>query len=268
MLDETLRQQIADHESWYHTLDLAPGVVTPGWFDTREVARKLPIPQSLDGKRCLDIGTFDGFWAYEMERRGAREVVAVDLLDRASWDWPIGSRPEVMDAIDRRKAGGAGFNLTRAALGSSVERRELSIYALDPDDIGRFDFIYLGSLLLHLQNPVKALEAVHSVCAGQLLSVDAYDIGLTVRHPRRPVAELDAVGRPWWWKPNLAGLRRMIEAAGFLVLEGPKPFLMPPGPGQGRPHVRSRDLRYKEGRTIFFRTRAGDPHASTLARAR
>ncbi len=29
--------------------------------------------------RALDVATFDGFWAFEMERRGASEIVAIDL---------------------------------------------------------------------------------------------------------------------------------------------------------------------------------------------
>src|ERR1051326_1597538 len=57
--------------AWYHTLELPGGVVTPGMFDTRPAATKIGMPPSLAGKRCLDVGTSDGFWAFEMERRGA-----------------------------------------------------------------------------------------------------------------------------------------------------------------------------------------------------
>lgn len=32
---------------------------------------KLPLPDSLDGMRCLDVGTQNGFWAFELERRAA-----------------------------------------------------------------------------------------------------------------------------------------------------------------------------------------------------
>jgi hypothetical protein len=32
---------------------------------------RLPWPSSLAGMRCLDIGTMDDFWAFELERRGA-----------------------------------------------------------------------------------------------------------------------------------------------------------------------------------------------------
>ena len=71
---------------WYHTLELAPGVVTPGWFDLRDMPDKVGLPASLAAQRCLDVGTFDGFWAFAMERRGAAEVVAADVPDPAEWD--------------------------------------------------------------------------------------------------------------------------------------------------------------------------------------
>src|SRR3954471_1957 len=116
---------------WYHTMELAPGVVTPGWLDTRPVAGTVPLPRSLTGMRCLDVATFNGFWAFEMERRGAAEVVAIDVLDPARWDWPVGSDDLVKAEIGRRHAGGNGFEIARRALGSKVERRDLSVYELD-----------------------------------------------------------------------------------------------------------------------------------------
>src|ERR1051325_3342075 len=33
--------------AWYHTLELPGGVVTPGMFDTRPAAAKIPMPSSL-----------------------------------------------------------------------------------------------------------------------------------------------------------------------------------------------------------------------------
>ena len=114
-----LRREVAKHD-WYHTIELAPGVVTAGWFDTRQVVDRIPFPRSLEGKRGLDVGSFDGFWAFEMARRGAREVVAIDLLDPSLCDWPPGSDGAVLDAMARRKATGEGFLLAHDVLGSSV----------------------------------------------------------------------------------------------------------------------------------------------------
>ena len=264
-----LTQAEVDARQWYHTIELAPGVVTPGWFDTRAVAGRLPWP-SLAGKRCLDVGAFDGFWGFEMERRGAAEVVAVDVLDPAQWDWPVGSSDEVARAIGARKGQGDGFLVAREALGSAVVRHELSVYDLDPAVVGTFDLVYVGSLLLHLRDPVRALEEVRSVLRpdGQLLLVDAIDLELSLLHPRSPVVRLDGVGRPWWWKPNLTALGRLVASAGFDVTGGPQRFAMPFGAGGQTGRVPLRRLLGAAGRQAAVEHWKGDPHAWVLARPR
>jgi tRNA (mo5U34)-methyltransferase len=264
---EELRTQAAGRQ-WYHTIELAPGVVTPGWFDTRPVVEKLPLPDSLEGMRCLDVGTFDGFWAFEMERRGATEVVATDLLDANEWDWPAGSSEDVIAEMADRKRGGEGFRLARDALGSSVELLERSVYDLDPDELGLFDFAYLGSLLLHLREPVRALERVRALLRGTLLVVDVYDPLLSLLFRRRPLATLDARGRPWWWQSNVACLVRMVEAAGLEPIVAPARIRMPRGAGQPRRRPQLRALAAREGRRDVLNALFGDPHCAILARPR
>ena len=256
-------REALEHE-WYHTLELAPGITTPGWFDTAKVVGQLPFPASLAGKRCLDVATFDGFWAFEMERRGADETLAIDLLDVSEADWPVTSPAAVREAIGRRKEGD-GFAIARDVLGSSVERLEMSVYDLDPEVVGTFDFVYVGSLLIHLRDPVRALERVRAVCRGRLLLVDNVNLRLTLQHPRRPVAALDAVGRPWWWKMNLPALVRVTEAAGFRLVQPPARIWMPPGPGQPRARLSRHLLRSDDARERFVGALKGDPHGVVLA---
>jgi tRNA (mo5U34)-methyltransferase len=260
-----LERLIGEH-TWYHTLELAPGVLTPGWFDTRAAASAVRFPSDLTGKRCLDVGTFDGFWAFEMERRGAAEVIAIDVLDPGQWDWPYGHEPEVVDSLAERQAGGAGFNVAAEALGSKVQRRDLSVYDLDPDDVGVFDFVYVGSLLLHLRDPVRAIERVRSVARAEALFVDAIDLELSLLQPRRSVADFDGIGRPWWWKPNTAAFARMVRSGGFDVVEGPWRFFMKPGAGQPVSTPPARTLRTRAGREVWITARRGDPHAALVAR--
>jgi tRNA (mo5U34)-methyltransferase len=263
VLGTDLSRRVAELE-WYHSIELAPGTVTPGWFDTRSVAAALPIPRTLAGKRCLDVGTFDGFWAFEMERRGG-VVTAVDVPDPADWDWPVDSPAEAREVISQRKAAGEGFVIAREAIGSSVERIACNVYDLDPDEIGTFDFVYVGSLLLHLRDPIRALERVRSVARGPVLLVDAVDLGLSVVSPKTPRATFDGLGRPWWWKPNLAGLRRMVMSAGFRDVQRARPFFMPPGQGQQVPGwrevLRSRNVE------VALTSLRGDPHAYVAARS-
>jgi tRNA (mo5U34)-methyltransferase len=261
---DELRRQVASIE-WYHTLELAPGIVTPGWFDTREVLDRVPIPSDLSGRRCLDIGSFDGFWAFAMEARGATEVVAIDVPDPLRWDWPADATPGSIAGVASRRPG-AGFALAAEALRSNVQRRELSIYELDPDEVGTFDFVYVGSLLLHLRDPVGALMNVRRLCRGSLLLVDA--IEASWGWPGVPRARLDGCQRPWWWKPNLAALVRMVQAAGFETLPPYRRIRVPAGAGQGRVPVTLRGLRQRAGREALWRARLGDRHAAVLARPR
>jgi tRNA (mo5U34)-methyltransferase len=255
---------------WYHTLELAPGVLTPGWFDLRETAAAV-LPERLDGLRCLDVATFDGFWAFEMERRGAAEVLAIDVLDPAQWDWPAGSPPQAREALASRKRGGTGFEVAAAALGSSVRRLERSVYDLEPAEVGSFDLVYVGSLLLHLRDPAGALARVHDVCSGRLVLVESVDALLSAVFRTRPVAAFDGRERPWWWTPNVAALRALVSSAGFTVDAPVQRVRLRAGrgqPGARDPRRVVGALRHRQTRRAAVAAVLGDPHAVVRARPR
>lgn len=240
--------------------------MTRGWFDTRGTALRVPLPEDLAGRRCLDVGTWDGFWAFEMERRGASEVVGIDLDDPTRWDWPADHRPEGRDVLESVKSGNQGFAIAREALGSSVDRRFVSAYELDPAEHGMFDVVFLGSLLLHLRDPVGALNAIRGVCRGILVVCDTIDPLLTITHPRTPAAILDGTVKPWWWTANAPGLRRMVEAAGFHVDRRPRVVRVATGAVHPRPAIRECLPFSQEGRNKLAVRFWGIPHATLLAR--
>ena len=221
-----LQARVDAHPFWYHSMDLLPGVTTPGWFDLRPVVDQLPWP-NVRGKRCLDIGTFDGFFAFEMERRGAAEVVAIDVEDHLLWDWPPDYRAQGL-ARDPGFSGppkGAGFRLAAEITGSSADWRPLSIYDLDPAEIGTFDVVVCGSLLLHLRDPVRALEAVRRVTEGVFLSSEQIELGLSIVGRGKPLFRLNGSGPDCqWFNFNAAGHRRLLYAAGFEVERTSKPY--------------------------------------------
>jgi tRNA (mo5U34)-methyltransferase len=207
---------------WYHTLDLGQGVVTPGMFDHRNLVDRYLIPPNLAGMRCLDVGTMDGFWAFEMERRGAAEVMAVDLEDPDRLDWPASLRDGTEKTLDRTK--GERFELVRDALGSKVKRELRSVYEIDTD-LGQFDLVFCGDLLLHIKDPVTALERIRLVTGGS--AVICTPIKRFRLYPRRPIAELDGIDEFQWWVLSLPGMARMIRAAGFARVEEGRPFELP-----------------------------------------
>jgi tRNA (mo5U34)-methyltransferase len=152
------------------------------------------------------------------------------------------------------------------AVGRDIERRDLSVYDLNPAEIQTFDFIYVGSLLLHLRDPVLALERIRSVCRGEMLLVDTYSTVMTALHPRRPVATLDGQGRPWWWTANRAGLAQMVRSAGFELVAEPQRVSMPAGRGQAPVKLSQTVLRDRAVRTAYRIQRWGDPHLAIRAR--
>lgn len=259
---EEIQERVGARPQWYHTLELAPGVVTPGWFDLRTVAPQV-LPSSLAGKRCLDVGTFDGFWAFEMERRGASEVLAVDIVDPRAWDWPVTAGDELVKLLEDRKQGGAGFGIAVDAFDSAAQYRECSVYDLDPEDVGRFDVVFMGSLLLHLRDPIRALERLRAVTAagGTVITMDAIDPTMSRLFPRRPMATFDGEGRPWWWMPNLAAYAQMLRSAGLEPLAPPAPVRLPRGGGHPIVKPSRAVLMNREGRRLLAATRKGDPQA-------
>ena len=253
------------NQLWYHTLELGDGVVTPGWMDLRPVVSLLPWPD-VRGKRCLDVGTYDGFLAFELERRGAAEVVATDISDHAQWDWPRAMRErgaEFLATVAGEK--GRGFEIAREALGSSVVKREISVYDLSPEEVGMFDVVVCGSLLLHLKDPVRALESIRSVCSGALLSAEQVDPFLTLVSPRRPATWFRAGNQTQWQIPNVAGLRAMVECAGFRVECVVRPYAVPFGAGYPRERVRGLRAALHTALTAVVAHGRGVPHAAVLA---
>ena len=216
---------------WYHTLEFPDGVVTPGFFDTRAAPDNVQWPAELAGGRCLDVGTYDGFWAFEMERRGAAEVVAIDVDEPEAIDWMYDQRTSGPADMRKWKAErGSGFLEAAERMSSRAQRVNNSVYDMDPSKQGTFDVVFCGALLLHLRDPVAALEAMRSVCRGHLVLVEALDplLDLVVRGV--PVARFHP-RRDQWWRVNSAGLRELVHVAGFTVTWVGSRFLIHWGPG-------------------------------------
>jgi tRNA (mo5U34)-methyltransferase len=227
----TIRELIAEHGRWWHEIELAPGIVTPGEDSNR---KKLPIldglglPGDLDGARLLDIGASDGYFSFEMERRGA-EVVAMDFV------------PEDY----------SGFATARKILGSDVTYHMDNVYNLALEKHGEFDIILFLGVLYHLRKPLAALDAIRSVTKKNAqLFVATFLIDEYFLLPDGTVTTLDELNPalkdvPIWqaypgdslngdstncFAPNLRGLEVALEEAQFRV----EASLALPGAGYAR----------------------------------
>jgi tRNA (mo5U34)-methyltransferase len=158
MQTQDLTHKVDEIPFWYHRIELPGGVVTPGIHPTRPEAFRLP--ESLAGMRILDVGAADGYWTFEALKRGAREVIAIDDFSDTF------GLPD-----DARTQPWAGFDLAREALGFSEDRckrRDMSIYEVNEDDLGRFDLVMCFATLEQLRHPLLGLDLLASVCDGSL----------------------------------------------------------------------------------------------------
>jgi tRNA (mo5U34)-methyltransferase len=223
---------------WYHTIELAPGLVTDGVYDHRPVIDRYGLPESLAGKRALDVGTCDGFWAFELERRGA-EVVALDVERWGDFDWLPAARSSLRWRARIRT--GARFRLARAKLQSRVQRLECNVYDLSPATAGVFDLVFCSDVLVHLRDPLSALVQIRSVTRETAIVATLAERAIEERFPDQPwvgfghreveLAEGLRLGESCvYWRFTSRALRDALEYAGFARTDALPPFRLPGGP--------------------------------------
>ena len=192
-------------KGWWHSFELPDGSRIEGVCGLESLRNRIaqyPIPADLRGKRVLDIGTWDGFFAFEMEKRGA-DVMAVD-----NWDNPR-------------------FREMHARLGSRVDYRQFDIYDLTPARIGRFDIVLFMGVLYHLKHPLLALERVCALTT-EMAAVDSFILREEHLHnarlAKRPILEFFETNQfggqtDNWNAPTLACLLALCRTAGFARAE-------------------------------------------------
>ena len=152
----TIREGL-ERTGLYHSFRLPDGRILRGampleWLDAR--VQTMALPADLTGKRVLDIGPWDGFFTFEMERRGA-DVTAIDYVD-----------------LDT-------FRELHRAMGSRARYERLDVYELDPRRFGTFDIVLCLGVLYHLKHPLLGLERICSVtrevCIVESFVIDGRD---------------------------------------------------------------------------------------------
>ncbi len=213
-----IRHQVEAEPYWFQKIEVLPGLFSPGWSDP--AVDKLPyygLPEDLTGKRVLDIGCAEGFFSFEAERRGAREVIGIDSFP---------------DSVRR-------FNITKAARQSNASAFLMNVYDLEPRRLGTFDVVLFYGVFYHLKHPQFALERIRSICTGDLFfQTHMYD-------------EPAVKGTPWarfyphgmmsgsnkelfdptvFWIFNSACCLAMLDHVGFADMEiistDPNPFVI------------------------------------------
>lgn len=198
---------------WHQRWEVFEGVFTPGRNSAEEMMSRAGVPEDLSGKRVLDIGAFNCCCSFECERRGAAEVVALDLQP-----------PEQL-----------GYTVLRDALRSTrVRFKQGAAYNLDPRELGTFDVVLFFGVLYHLRYPLLAIDQIRRIANGvvyaeslvidQRFLVDGtdfqplakYDEAL-VRVPLWQFYKSNEMSGDFsnWFGPNIQAVLDAFESAGM-----------------------------------------------------
>jgi tRNA (mo5U34)-methyltransferase len=199
--DEELETRIRGI-SWFHSLRLRPGIVTPGAKSEAVLAAEEEAffgPFDLRGRSVVDIGAWNGAYSFPAKRRGAARVLATDKF---TWTHP-------------HYRGQESFELARAELGLDVETALLDPTEMD-GTLGRFDLVLFLGVFYHLFDPLDVLRRMRAITS-QVLLVETHQDALEraepamVFYPGRTLAGDDTN----WWGPNPPLMLHLLRQLGF-----------------------------------------------------
>ncbi|REJ80647.1 MAG: hypothetical protein DWQ36_11310 [Acidobacteria bacterium] len=152
---------------FYHSVELPGSGRQTGQWDLEPHLKEYWAGVRFGAQQVLEIGPASGYLTSELERRGAR-VTALELAAGEMWDvvpfagWAESAQAEFVAArgrLQRRLL--ASFWRTHAELELSARLFLGSVYRLS-DALGEFDIATVCAVLLHLRDPLSALEQVAS----------------------------------------------------------------------------------------------------------
>lgn len=210
MNKEQLEKEAAKFQ-WMHCIDLGNDVITPGKWRRNPDIEKAFDRIDFNGKKVVDIGTCNGIWSFEAEKRGASEVHSIDYLTHDDY-WCAPAYKFAHDTLQSR----------------AIYNPDLSVYDIETLGITDFDVIVFCGVYYHLKNPLLALSKLrkvlktggHIIIEGPILMDHEhaiagflYDNGIDEKgyfgkwHPSN------------WWVPSGRCLREWVECSFFDILE-------------------------------------------------
>ena len=188
---------------WYHKIELAPGIVTPGpdWEPLWEPMLERHRAVDFRGKRVLEVGCWDGYWSFEAEKLGAAEVWATD--DMSQRRQVTRSVPFVIECLK-----------------SNVRYRDdVSVYEVDDLFPEKFDVVICYGVLYHLRYPVLGLAKMRKVLktGGTLLMETAVLLDTESTDMRWGNASIYPSDVSTWNAPSVPCLRLLLESSYFDV---------------------------------------------------
>lgn len=211
---------------FYHTMDVPGHGLVAGEWDLRDGVDAYLGHEPVRGRRVLEVGTASGFLCFEMERRGA-DVVAYDLSSATPWDIVPYHGIDVAAVAAERATHIAKINnswwLTRHALGASARVVYGSVYDI-PVAVGAVDLCTFGAVLLHLRDPLLALQSAAKLEPNTIVITELARRRRFGALPERPAQRRSPLFVPHgataepvetWWSFTPESISNLLDIVGY-----------------------------------------------------
>lgn len=150
------KSKIYNYKDWRQRIEFEEGKITPGthtlqWDD-------FGLPKDMTNKSFVEIGAYDGMYAFEAERRGADEVLAIDLWNVSDFD---GSEYPHTPSKE-------GFNIMHEYLDSSVKSMSCDLMDITSINIGKFDVVLCMNTISWTNYPIWGLKNLSTITDKEL----------------------------------------------------------------------------------------------------
>jgi len=184
-------------------------VVGGAWrTDTRWETLGPEVPETLAGKRVLDIGSNAGYDPFRFSQRDPDYLLACEpfaFIEQARF----------LESIYK----------------TGIELRQTGWQSLSAEVEGRFELVHCHGVLYHEVNPLGLLEKLYELTAPGGLCIFG-----SMMHADPALADLARLvplayfgDETWWWVPGPVAMREMIESVGFEVEKSFGVSTGPPG---------------------------------------
>jgi tRNA (mo5U34)-methyltransferase len=203
---------------WYHKIDLGNGIVTPG-LDFDNIWNNIRKTRSLvdyTNKNVLDIGSFDGMWAFEAEKLGANIVIATDVYYQAFKKFLLCKEILESKVIPY-------YNVTPYELYNRLEVfLKENIRGEQPEE-RKIDIIQHFGVFYHLRDPLYSLSQARSIISSNgcliletaaILDEERSFMAFNSYHLGKGKIYNDCTT---WWAPTFLCLKEMLRTSLFEV---------------------------------------------------
>ena len=203
--DDEVKKMFGSVDWWYHYFKIGnvENTNTKSSLNYQMWVSSI-IPENLENKTVLDIGTADGYYSFLCESRGAKKVVAVDWTEFTGFSIlhkVLNSKVEFRKLVIDDST--FGFRNLKSRIGSIDEIKE------------KFDVVLLFGVLYHIPSPIMVIQKLFKNTSMLLIAshiIDSKEPAMYY-YPEYSLTPGDTTN---WWVPTPSCLTDIGKRIGFM----------------------------------------------------